>query len=235
MRVVAVIAATRPDTLPGMLGTLADCDQIHLKMDFDRVGHCAIRNELLARVQPGDIVRLCDDDDYAFNSAFLASRMEPDADVLAFSYFVNHAPVIVRADPLAAAINTIISCNWMIRAEALRRVAPLFDPAWTRDTGTRAWLRMMDAGLRFQFEPGLFGYFYRRGVCHDAITRTVRSDCAFFAELERRITDAGREELLDDLDNRMRFSGATPPPRTFTTEETIMVPIAIAPAPGVLC
>lgn len=177
--------------------SLSDCDCVLLQHDQGN-GQAWARNRLLDLALGATVVRYCDDDDVAASTRRAAERLvEAGVDVLAFSYVAGSTRVEVPGDPLAAAIDSVGPWSWVARVEALRRVP--WGPH-TFCTGTWHWLAMMDAGLSFAFAPDIWGYHWAPNA--QGVTAAAPADNPLFPELERRILDANRLDLLPALERR---------------------------------
>jgi hypothetical protein len=157
---IGLIPCTRPDLLRGAVETLTDCEQVICIVDAARLGEPATRNRLIGAVRDPDAeIRFMDDDDFAFPVRYV---LGDEMDVLAFGYKVRESIVHPPTSPVQAAVNSVINGNWIVRRSALERVREKFgsyyDPAWTMNTGTRFWLRMLDAGLKIRIFPEVIGY-----------------------------------------------------------------------------
>jgi hypothetical protein len=180
-RLIAIIACTRPDQVGRMVESLADCDEVRIAFDPTRQGQAITRNSLLSGIEASDVVRVCDDDDEALNSRLLWQEFSTDAEALLFSYEINGRTVRVPEDSRLAAIDHVISCNWMVRGSLIRRLGELFDPTRQVNTGTWAWLRVLDAARGIQVEPSIVGYRYHQRA--DGAHAGGWSDAELFARL----------------------------------------------------
>lgn len=159
-RLIAIIACTRPGQVGRMVESLADCDEVRIAFDPTRKGQAETRNSLLRGIGASDVVRVCDDDDEAMNSRLLWQEFTTQAEALLFSYEINGRVIRVPEDPRIAAVDHVISCNWMVRGSLIHRLGTLFDPWRSVNTGTWAWLRILDEARGVQVEPAIVGYRY---------------------------------------------------------------------------
>lgn len=189
---VGLIPCTRPHVVGEAMASLTDCERVLVEFDRQRSGEPRTRNALIDRVDEDCELRFCDDDDVAWP---IEPRIPLGADVLCVGYMVDKRVVQPPSDPLAAAVNYVINGNWLVRRGSLEfvraRFGTIYDPAWTMNTATRLWLRMIDTGLTFAFASTKIGYTWRR------VPRQKR-DHKLYAELHRRGARGVEERIAWD-------------------------------------
>lgn len=194
-RLIAIVACTRPALVGRMVASLEDCDEVRIGFDPTRNGQAETRNALLSGISDDDVIRVCDDDDEALNSRELWQEFSIHGDALLFSYEINGRKVIVPSNPYSAAIDHVISCNWMVRGRLIKRLGGfLFDPVRTKNTGTWAWLRILQTTMEIQVEPSIVGYRYFKRTGTES--QQSQNDKALEVEL-RKIAGADPERLAN--------------------------------------
>lgn len=178
-----LIPCTRPSSVGRAIKSLVDCDGVIVA----RLGReCETRNYLLHCTPVIDTeVRFCDDDDVAVPADIW---IPTDFDVLVFGYLINHRRVVPPNDPVEVATNYVVNGNWLANRQALTKIhdryGNYYDPAWTMNTATRFFLRMLDCGLKVAFR-GTIGYHWRRKD-YPPSGKRVKNDHALYDELLAR-------------------------------------------------